>query len=221
MPYVKFRNCIVYLHKSLYKEVRQKALRDKDIFFRSSSEIKNSKAYLEAQKIIHEYLFNEYKRNKEHFYTHYCKFDLREEKAREDTWSILYDYCHLYGSAYLKESGERDFQERLFSDLSGESINYPMGTNFYFCQIIDKYWFRLRKKPRRIIAFQIALKDVTRIAGSMNDFIIVMGNHCINFSKNGIKIDHGNNMSDTQTRVIENKKIIYDNNNEMKNDSID
>jgi len=142
----------------------QKALAGKDPMFMIGSVIAGSPARKEAQKLMNEFLRDEYRRNPEQFYSEWVRFDLVDEEAVQNVWELLFWYCHWNGAAYV--TGMHDVTRgRLlgFSDPKVFTITHFVKPRNWW----HKYWYGFSERD---VSFTIVTKNTYRLVGELKDF---------------------------------------------------
>ncbi|OME41444.1 hypothetical protein [Paenibacillus odorifer] len=139
---------------------------------------KNNTSRLQ-KKLLHK----KYREDPATFIDRFVKFDLCGEEACENLWDILYDYCAYYGSGY--PSDHRDIEEQLFDEYNGSQFIYPQGKKFYLDYYAPSLSLKgkfLRHKKGKIIRTLIDTRNVVRVVGTIDKFLIIFNDRMIRCS---------------------------------------
>ncbi|WP_339249086.1 hypothetical protein [Paenibacillus sp. FSL P2-0136] len=131
------------------------------------------------KKLLHK----KYREDPETFIERFVKFDLRGEEACENLWDILYDYCAYYGSGY--PSDKRDIEEQIFDEYNESQFIYPQGKVFYLDHYAPSLSLKgrlLRRKKGMIIRTLIDTRNVVRVIGTVDKFLIIFNDKMIRCS---------------------------------------
>lgn len=160
MPFLEIGKQNVYISNSRSSFLNDFLFKDKDDLFLRSSRLLNSKARLEHEKVITDYLEREYTNDPEAFYLNWVCFDIRDDEATDEVGFLLDIYCMFSGGLSLLDPDGRQI-EFVYSD---SGIRHPV---FAIACNIGKI------KDREINIF-IESKRVTRIVGTLKEFTIYM-----------------------------------------------
>ncbi len=182
MPYVVIDNKPVYISWKLSAQLKDEFFGKDKVPFLMRRGSKEAKEFNKAQYTL---LEKKYKKAPNSFENDYVKFNLLGDDAIGNVWDLLYDYCHYHGYAFLTEI--RDFTSQLTDDLLGDSsYNSPFGKVFALDHFVKPYrwWWRFTGKVKgRTVRLIISVNDVTRIVGSLDDFILYTNNFVIRCNK--------------------------------------
>jgi len=173
MPYYLINKQPIFLSTTRYRELEKLVTKDKDIMWIGISCMAGSKETKEKSELMFNALNKIFLDNPDYFNSYWVDFDLKDKEASENTWDLIYDYCHFYGNASL--SDDRDFSEKLKADYERESINYPMGRVFtlnLFLKSRNCWWTFSPKRRERIIQVIINTDKVNHLKGNLKEFIV-------------------------------------------------
>lgn len=129
----------------------------------------NSKEYSEKMDIYYDEILRIKENEPELFKKSWQNIELAREKAQQNTWNLLNDYCKLNGNAQLRD--KRSFEHRLKSDYLGDSYgHFPMGKTFSLILTIpeETNWYGKRVRSKFDIDIVVDTEKVTKING-IND----------------------------------------------------
>ncbi len=172
MPYYMIERQPVFLYFAAWQRLREKALREKDLLWRASSTMARTKEAVEADQLGVRWLQERHRDDPEAFRREWVCFDLAGDEASRDTWDLLYDYCHLYGFAFLSDM--RDFGQVAADDWAGESYTYPMGKAFKMnYRTSPRSWWKKLLSPEIDSAVSVIIDTakVRRLQGTLSDFV--------------------------------------------------
>lgn len=184
--YFQICNTPVYITWRALREIDQIVLEHKGVPFKMSTQIAGTREEREATELRIKFLEEEYRKDPVLFYEKWVNFDLMDDEARSETWDLLFDYCHFRGWGRLIDV--RDFQERLLSDLMGESLQYPMGKAFLLTipimtpKALLSRLLSSSKGPE--LSVVIDTSGVRRLAGSLAEFTLYSDDYVIRFGSN-------------------------------------
>lgn len=120
--------------------------------------------------------------NEEHFYLNWVSFDMDKEEAADNVWELLDDYSALTRNTRVRSI--RD--EQTFSrGADPDTYGYSMGRLI----AID---FMAKRNPiarrlfgqKRICTLMIDTDQVTKIQGTLDDFVVIYRNKELHFAAN-------------------------------------
>ena len=176
MPYIVIKGLPVFLHADLWHMVHQKALAEKTPEFRIGSTIQGTPEAREADRMMCQFLIDQFEIDAASFAASYVEFDLTGNSAQENVWDAVYDFCCLYGCGWTSDT--RDTTSAVIDSYMGNTFTYPQGRTFLFVVAPrSRGWLAriLSRWPKPLASIVIECDKVSRIAGTLSHFKLLMG----------------------------------------------
>lgn len=180
LAYVVIDKKPVYISQKIDAEIRKKFSDTHGAKASVMSIIANTKENKELKKETYKILERQYKDDPQSFVSDYVHFELLDKDAINNVWDLLYDYCHYLGYAFLTDI--RSFTSKLKNDYEGDSYTFPMGKIFALDHFVKSYcwWWRfMSKKKGRTVRLIISADYVTRIVGTLDNFLLYTNNFVV------------------------------------------
>jgi len=181
MSYYLINNQPVFLTNSRYRKISKIIAKGKDTLWEMKSIMAGSKESEVRDKLMFEFLLKEYSKNLNNFKKNWVNFDLGDDEATENVWSLLYDHCRFYEHK-LFLSDLRDDVEKFLSDYEGDSPSGPMGSVFTidsFVNFSKKQWISIYKKKDFKVRFYINSEKIQQIEGSLDNFTVLADDYTL------------------------------------------
>ena len=170
----------VFVSWNRWHAIRDEALKDKAPEFRCASVMRGSTAAAVAAKLMLNYLKTQ-KDMDPSFFDKWVKFVFEDTEAQGEALDLVNDYLSIYNFGTIKLP-PRSFMEDMFDDWNS------LDSFLLEVKIRPNRMWMVKKSP--IFSLGINPKEITRIEGTLNNFIFYMSKWNLRFNEDGIRIEN-------------------------------
>lgn len=141
---------------------------------------RNSQQTSQLTSAINDLLARKKAGNEERFYMDWASFDIEGEEASDNVWELLCDYGVLTGNCAVRSiRDEQTFSPGQDAGTFGYSMGRLVAIDIWARRSLAARWIFGNKRLKTVM---IDTHRVTRIKGTLDDFIVVYDDKEIRFS---------------------------------------
>ena len=187
MAYCVIKGQPVFLHSSLYKEIKERTSKSGMGSLQMTGKVAGTaERRREAKRvgeIVYDFLLRQWEGDPLNFHTNWASFDINGEDAVRDVWNLINDYCDYYKLGYLPDM--RNTVQQMTDDLAGDIYEQSRTPVFALNHLVKPpNWWSPRRMNARIISLVIVTKNVYRLVGDLKSFSVFTSDFRLNCGPN-------------------------------------
>jgi len=188
MGYFKIGKYNVFYSDDRFIEINKPFYENLSVFEMIGMKMTNggklNKKALQLQKLQIEKINKDLKiYSKQRFYEKWVEFEFLDEKAKNISWEIIYDYFEIHKNGQIREI--RDFDSQLLDSYEGNSYNFPQGETIELEFILSSNKGILSNlfNKHRTLTTVVNLTMIEKIKGTLSEIIIQTNNQVLKLGK--------------------------------------